>query len=325
VLSIFQQQNITSFFWLFVFIIILTFHNFIHPSIVSDSTAFQGFLFSIPDWSRWQSAHPIGYIILSLCIHAIIALYLNAHILNQKLLNKKTILPAVSYFVTLAMLPSLYLISFSTIAAWFLCFALVQLLNVYHLSDARFICFKIGLCIGVATLFYFPAILFFIFSPVLIFILRPFNSKELIIYILGFIMPFYLFVSVGYIVLGKKLFYSAPELHVQLPVSVVGQIDFILLTIVFISVLVYSRYLMLQQNNRKRISIKKKWDVIMGYVFIAALVGIFSTAFPGHTWVVFLLPFSIILSHAFQHRNEKYNTFTFVLLILIALAVQWLF
>ena len=71
-------------------------------------------------------------------------------------------------------------------------------------------------------------------------------------------------------------------------------------------------------------AVKKKWNAVVLYLFVAMGAGIFYPVFPGVPWILTMAPISILLSQAFQHNQEKYNTFTFYFLLAAVLLIQWL-
>ena len=100
-------------------------------------------------------------------------------------------------------------------------------------------------------------------------------------------------------------------------------IPLVILTVVSISMLVYGLFLVNQAGIKNAISVRKKWNGVVLYLFFACLIGVFSKVFPGVPWILTIAPISIILSQTFLNNKEKYNTFTFYFLIMVVILVQW--
>lgn len=120
------------------------------------------------------------------------------YIVNEnEVLPKKTNLPALFYIVFMsnnsAML-ELHPILFSNL---FLLFALSKMLNSYRKDIAFSQIFDAGLLISVASLFYFPCIVFIPLLGVALVLFRPFLWREWVISIIGALVP-YIFVLTYY-------------------------------------------------------------------------------------------------------------------------------
>ncbi|MGZ4034428.1 MAG: DUF6427 family protein, partial [Bacteroidia bacterium] len=79
----------------------------------------------------------------------------------------------------------------------FILFAINKLLSSYRKDNAFSQAFDAGLLISVATLFYFPYIVFLPLLGVSLIIMRPFNWREWVISFLGVLIP-YIFVLTFY-------------------------------------------------------------------------------------------------------------------------------
>jgi hypothetical protein len=123
--------------------------------------------------------------------------FLLNYIANEnEVLTKKTALPALFYIVFIsnnsAML-ELHPILFSNL---FLMFALSKILNSYRKDIAFSQVFDAGLLISVATLFYFPCIVFFPLIGVALLIFRPFLWREWVISFIGVLVPYIFVVTI---------------------------------------------------------------------------------------------------------------------------------
>ncbi len=125
------------------------------------------------------------------------AFILNYIVNENEVLTKKTNLTALFYLVFMsnnnAML-ELHPLIFSNL---FLLFALSKIFNSYRKDTAFSQFFDTGLLISIASLFYFPCIVFFPVIGISLIIFRPFNWREWAISFVGVLVP-YIFVFTWY-------------------------------------------------------------------------------------------------------------------------------
>ena len=125
------------------------------------------------------------------------AFLLNYIVTKNEVLTKQSYLPALFYILFMsnnnAML-TLYPPLFSNL---FLLFAFNKLLSSYRKDIAFSQAFDAGLLVSIATLFYFPVVVFLPLLGIGFILLRPFNWREWVISFIGVIIP-YLFVITFY-------------------------------------------------------------------------------------------------------------------------------
>jgi hypothetical protein len=165
--------------------------GFVHPSVVGikhtmplyELTA--GLLVNTP----WL-ATLIGFLLVTAE-----AFLLNYIINNNEVLNKQTYLPALFYIIFMSYNNSMLMFHPLLFANLFILFSINKLLSSYRKENAFSQSFDAGLLIAIATLFYFPYI---IFLPILgagLIIMRPFNWREWIISSFGIIVPYVLAIT----------------------------------------------------------------------------------------------------------------------------------
>src|SRR6476646_4742729 len=139
---------------------------------------------------RPVSAFPwMGKIIAILLIVAE-GLLLNYIVNENEVLTKKTALPALFYIVFLSnssVMLELHPVLFANL---FLLFALSKILNSYRKDIAFSQVFDAGLLISLATLCYFPCIVFLPMIGIALVIFRPFLWREWAISLLGVLVPY---------------------------------------------------------------------------------------------------------------------------------------
>jgi hypothetical protein len=135
--------------------------------------------------------------LIALFIIIIEGFLLNYIINENEALTKKTNLPALFYIVFSSNNSSMLELHPLLLANLFLLFALSKILNSYRKDIAFSQVFDAGLLISIASLFYFPCVVFFPMIGVALLIFRPFLWREWIISFIGVLVP-YIFVVAYY-------------------------------------------------------------------------------------------------------------------------------
>lgn len=159
-------------------------------------------------FSRLFSGIPWLGTILAVILVVTEAFLLNYIVNENEVLTKQTYLPAAFYILFMsnnAML-MLHPLIFGNL---FILFAINKLLSSYRKDNAFSQAFDAGMLISVATLFYFPYVVFLPLLGVGFIIMRPFNWREWLISFLGAAIP-YVFVITFYFWYSKLdyLFYD---------------------------------------------------------------------------------------------------------------------
>lgn len=321
-LRILKQNNLVSLILLVILTGILKARYILHPPEITALEGFQkGTLYSL---NHFYQAHPSLYILVSTLLSLAFAIYLN-HIMNrEKLQVQKSYVPAYSYVLFTSFLPALSIFSMASVASMVLFLALAKSLQLYHHGNARKEAFDIGLLVSLSVLFYFPTILFILFFPVFILLMRPLSLKEMVAYMIGIFIPLYMASAWLYLQGNLTNWSKVLYLHLTPPIKTIPVLPLTIMTAASFSFIIYGLYLINQSSGKNPIAVRKKWNVIAIYLGLSVITGIFSRVFPGITWIMLAVPVSIILSQAFLNNKEKYNTFTFYFLLLTVLTVQWL-
>lgn len=284
-----------------------------------------GFIIHFPFLDRWYQHHTTWYVFLSILLLLIIAMYCNNIVSKDKLLGQKNYFPALLFILTTSVMYEFNVLNMAMIANMVLLSNLDKCISLYHASLPRRKLFDIGIFASIATMLYFPSILFIPFFLLFALVLRSISIKDVSAYLLGLALPWLFYFSLGYIS-RKSWWYKENfiDFSIQLPASIPNGMQLLLVSILFIALFVYALYMKNKLTNRFSISIRKKWSIIMIYLFVTIPCGIVASQFPSYPWILFLTPFSILLSYTFLHHKEKYNIFTIYLFIAVLVCIQWL-
>jgi len=324
VLGVFKQNTIATAAALVFLTVVTKLKAILHPVPIAQLGDFYRGLFFEWTWmKRSYLAHPSLYTLCSVLFVLLTALYINMVVNREKFYTRKSYLPALSFVLLTSMLPVLNVFSFEAIAGCFLFMAAAKTLSLGSGSHPRRAAFDVGFFLGMAMLFYFPSVLFFLLFPFLLMLFRPLILQELVAWFMGVLAPLYL-MAAWLFVNGQWAQVRQAFLHISLPVELISLPVFSVMTLSSVILLFYSLYLIAQTASRHAMVIRKKWNLVSLYLLFALFIGCFSPVFPSTPWFIAMIPFSIILSYAFQQTKEKYNTFTLYFLLAVLVTVQWL-
>ncbi len=117
--------------------------------------------------------------------------------INYRLSNEINLFPGLFYIWFCCAIPDFLYLSPVLIGNTFFLIALYQIFDTYKNPACADKIFNSGLWLGVASLFYFPFTFFFIVLLAALSILRAFNIQELLMIIVGMLLP-YFFVGLYY-------------------------------------------------------------------------------------------------------------------------------
>jgi hypothetical protein len=188
-----KSNNATAFFIIPIIAVAIWVFAFVHPHVLETRH-------TMPLYDLLVS--PVANIPWLSTFIALLLLVAEGFLLNyivneNEVLIKKTALPGLLYIVFMSMssdLLQLHPVIFSNL---FLMFALNKILNSYRKDIAFSQVFDAGLLISLATLFYFPNVVFFPVIGVALIIFRPFLWREWVISFIGVLVP-YIFVATFY-------------------------------------------------------------------------------------------------------------------------------
>jgi len=119
------------------------------------------------------------------------ALYFNYLVNFYRILSRQSYLPAFSYLLIGSLFVEFLYFSPVLLANTFLLLSVSKMFSAYKKENAIGFLFDAALYISIASLFFFPYIVFIGFILFATAILRPFNLREYLIAIIGAMVPYY--------------------------------------------------------------------------------------------------------------------------------------
>ena len=319
-LTFFRTNQPLANIFLLAYLGIVRLSTFIHPlSIVPKS---QGVL------TQWMYAElspiSVGGQIAAFFLVFIQAVFINITMARYRVSTETTLLPGLFYCLITALLPDFLLLSSTLLANTFLILALFYLFEVYKNSYIAPRIFDVGFWIGVASLFHCSYILFVICGIVGLGILRGLRLKEFLMFLIGVIVPFFLFAV--YLFWNDKLpylskhfadnfsffsfvHYNNPAIYVKLSIMSI---------LIAVALLVNAQFL-----NKRSISIQKFISCIYWMLLIGGLTTLFQSNVDINHLLIISVPLSILLSILFQRIGIATAEVFHMLLLGIALLLQF--
>jgi len=155
---------------------------------------FARFLIAIPLENAFS---PFYNVAIALVITLIQAFIFNRIINGYNLLGKPTFLPALLYVTAASLFTPFVLLSPTLICNFIILWMIEKFLSIYRRNDALSVMFDLGMMVALGTLIYFPFIAMMPLLWLSLVIFRPFDWREWLAGIIGFITVFF-FLGVYY-------------------------------------------------------------------------------------------------------------------------------
>jgi hypothetical protein len=280
-------------------------------------------LFTFPSLASWAVANPKLYTIISIHCIFLFALLANHIWRIEKLISKNSILPALSIIVISSLLPSGFLFSINYFIFILLLGVLMLIFGSHQQAGANARLFRAGALMGCIMMIKPIFILLAITMVLLIAIFKSIDGKSIIAYLLGTIIPVYLFISVVWI-LSPALLKKLHPFSVQLPEQKLNVETLLLSLVSIIWFMVHAYFIKQNKSEMGGIYVQKKWLGLRIVTTIAFVCGVFSSTLPSYSMFIFINLSALMLFQCFNMvLNKKWANFTFVFLILVILINEY--
>lgn len=187
-LTIFRTNQPLANILLLFYLVIVRASTFIHPLNIAPKA--QGV---ITQW-LFSEVSPVDMSgrILAFILVFMQAVLINITIARFRVATEVSLLPGLFYCLVTSLLPDFMILSPILLANTFLILATFNLYDIYKNNTVASRVFDVGFWIGLASLFYFSYILFILWGIVGLGILRGVRPKELLMFLIGIFVPFFL-------------------------------------------------------------------------------------------------------------------------------------
>jgi hypothetical protein len=269
--------------------------------------------------------YPLAGAICGFLILLCEAFLFNFLLQQHQVIAKKNWLPALLTIVFGSCTPGLLWILPEQIAGLFLLSALYLLLGIYRQDKASGAIFNAGALLGIASLFYFPTIMFFLFCFITVIMLRPFVWREWVMLLIGFLLPF---------VYSGMWFFWHDDLEPSAKRYLIDPIldrsfflkldssDYFLTAVTLLLVIVAAGRL-LSSSLTSALKTKKGIGVMIWFMIFAALTLLPAPNFASGTFRFLVYPLAFLSSGYFLAARRMWIAETVFTLLLIGIAVSY--
>lgn len=271
-----------------------------------------GLVLQLPEWVT-------GLIVYLLLISQVF--HLNHVIGKHEVFYKNSYLPALFFMVFQVMIPSFMTFHPVLIVNSILIFILDKLFKIYKNPAPLTMAFDVCFLVGLATLFYLPAISFFLLFAFSILILKTFAWRDWLVGITGLLLPFF-FAFVYYFWIDglekmKEMFFLNDISRILNTGGLILQGYRI--TLVVVTVIVGLTLLRIRQNFYKNATRIRNFQQV---IFMFLLVALISLAFTGsvavYRFAILTIPISTLISYYFlAGKKAWWNEVLFWLLMAV--------
>lgn len=324
--ALFKQNTITTAAAALTLALMVKWPLMLHgPSAAAMQGFDRVFRYVVNPLHRFWLASAWGYSLVSIIVVMLWALYVNYVAIEAKLFSRSNYFPALLVVLLSSFPLSAQVMSVPFFAHTLVFVALAKTLALASTAKPRRACFDIGFLLASAILCYPPSLVFLPFFMVFFRTLRAIRWHEISAYILGLMMPLYVYTALMFSMGKTNAVWQAIPKALVWPTQPIAWLPLVSISALYLFLWVYS---LIRQNSpqwQPTAAAKKKWLVIRWFLLPSLLGGLFTAQTPGLAWMFVVSPFSLLCSLCFIHVKEKYNTFVFYFMLAAILAMVWLF
>ncbi|MDB5282874.1 MAG: Beta-carotene 15,15-monooxygenase [Bacteroidota bacterium] len=274
---------------------------------------------------------PNNYLLLSLVLSAVLcflqAMLINNIVNENKILAKKNYLAGLLFIVFCSFFKESLVLSPVSLSLTFLILCTQKIFVLIKREKAFGDVFDVGLLIAIATLFYFPSILFIVFAYIGLAAVRPFTYKEWIIVLMGFLAPFILVLT--FYVWDDRLALMLPDISglngrgwlLGPPIALFDRIILGELVIIML----FSLALLPGALYSSLIQVRKYTTSLVFLIFLIVISYFLQQTVNQSHWMLLALPVAIVFAMVLmQIKKRLFSEVIHLILILLVLAGQYL-
>lgn len=303
--GIFKANNPSNNLGLLLYGFLLKLPLFLFP-VVPPVQSSDAFIYrSFVAWSKTVFIGvPIIYSFLAFILLCVQAVSFNTVVNNQRMLQRPNYLTGMCYLLITSLFAEWFSLSAALIVNTALIWVWSKLCSLHNNPSPKSTLYNIGLVIGLATFFYYPAITFSFLFMVGLAITRPFRLNEWLIGLVGLATAFYFF-GAWLFLSGQWNTYVKPHVLISFPVFFKTAWASAALVLVLITMLLGIFFI--QSNMRRQIvQVRKSWQLVYLYLIVACLVPFLNGTSSFNSWILVAVPASLIAASAFFYPDKKW-------------------
>lgn len=277
-----------------------------------------------------------NYLLLSLTLAALLtfiqALLINGLVNKNKVLPRKSYLPGVIYIIFVSFFKESLLLTPALLSLTFIILATDRIFSLIKKEKSYGAIYDVGFLTCISALFYFPAILFFLFAFFGLGTVRPFSLREWMGSLLGYISPLFVIFTYYFWIDEAGQFWG----HLSNSINPTGAADILkpnplnwYLAGFLVAVIAAFLLFLPGALYSSLIQVRKFTGILLFSVFIIAIAGLLDRFLQGYTdlshFSLIALPAGIFASMVLvQIKRKAISEVIHIILVLLILTAQYL-
>jgi hypothetical protein len=270
---------------------------------------------------NYQYAFPPMYnVLLAEAVVFAQALLLN-HLVNHfNLLGKPTFLPALMYVTLSGLFAPFLILSPMLLCNFLIIWMLFKLFSFYKSNDAKAAAYDLGLIVAIGSLIYLPFIYMFLVIWVALFLFRPFNWREVLAGVLGYITIFF-FLAVYYYLNDSLIRFVAiwMPLGTKFPDKITINYYNYLILIPVIAIFVLCFFKLQQNYFKSYVQTRKSFQLLFILFLVGGLSFYIKAAFQLNHFVLCAVPAAVFFAYYFLYARARWFYESLYILLLIGI------
>ena len=303
-IAFFKQKSPANIVLLLIFALLIKLPLFLYPQLVQpteeDGQLYHAFV------ALFSSANDNGfsYAVASFLLLFSQALLINYVVNEQRMTNRQTFLPAMSYLLITSLLPEWNYLSAPLVATLFVIWAFIKLFNLYNVAASNGLIFNIGMLLGISSFIYFPSIAFVLCLFLGLMILRPFRMNELVLLVVGIFTPYYFYVV--YLFLTDKLVWANLLPVISFRLNELSNSIWIAAAVALTGIpFIMGGYYVQTHLRKMLIQARKNWSILLLYLVLSVIIPFVNTEMSWHNWVLAAAPFAAFHAPAYLYPKKR--------------------
>jgi hypothetical protein len=326
VLGLYRKISFLSFLYLIIYLIVVSspvFFNYSQAINPQDWNApFSSLVYYL--LSPLSAGFPV-FRLTGILFVFVFALVFNKILVTWKITKRHFLVP-LAIFLIAAYFNSLFVLSPGLIAAFFVMLTLARIYNFFIEEKSDTWLFDIGFMIAVASLFYFPYIIFLPWAVISILFLKTLKIREFIVLLFGFISIYILFGVYAFWTdqFSAQWQYLISSFEFHLPVEINWTAFDWVKNILFLIIILVAIVRQTIEANKQVIQIRKYVFINLSIIPFLLIAGFMGYHFNLNQFILALIPIGLALGNLFSSSEKKILSESFhILLILIIFISQF--
>ena len=321
VLQLFRTNQFVVNILLLFYVTLLWFSSFIMtPAVSSVQGGVLGELLL-----SWIDKTSIFTTIVAIVLVFVQSFLINLLVSRYRMASELSLFPGVFYVLLTSCIPDFLYLSPILIANTFLLLAFYELFDTYRKHSTAAKIFNVGFFLGLASLTYFSYVLFLLLAILGLNILRAFRWKEIIILIIGFVVPYFLGGTIAFLTENWDYFWQiqfVPSFQFLNFTGVAGWELYVKLSffaiLLFMVILSYGTYTL-----KKNIRIQKYISIFYWSILIGGLSLLIQHPISLVHLLVIVPPVAVFMSFSFLKFSKSTAEALHLVLLIAILLLQY--